>query len=224
MVLRRHATPLAPRINEQGRTDYLLARPGGRALAIRAAGGASGRGEAGQIGHQPVGRRAAAPDSPLRRPGDCRASQRFRPLSGQQGHRALPPRRRRLAGPALPSAPPARSRDRGPGAQRHPRGPVPRRHCGQAIRRPARRTPAILIPNPFYAAYGAGAAAADCEPVYLAATAQSGFLPDLDDPRRRADVAHGRALPRLAVQSAGRGRRHRLSGSAWSRSRGASAS
>jgi len=40
--------------------------------------------------------------------------------------------------------------------------------------------PAILIPNPFYAAYGAGAAAADCEPVYLAATARSGFLPDLD--------------------------------------------
>jgi N-succinyldiaminopimelate aminotransferase len=40
--------------------------------------------------------------------------------------------------------------------------------------------PAILIPNPFYAAYGAGAAAADCEPVYLPATAQSGFLPDLD--------------------------------------------
>ena len=39
--------------------------------------------------------------------------------------------------------------------------------------------PAILIPNPFYAAYGAGAAAADCEPVYLPATAQSGFLPDL---------------------------------------------
>jgi N-succinyldiaminopimelate aminotransferase len=40
--------------------------------------------------------------------------------------------------------------------------------------------PAILIPNPFYAAYGAGATAADCEPVYLPATAQSGFLPDLD--------------------------------------------
>jgi N-succinyldiaminopimelate aminotransferase len=39
--------------------------------------------------------------------------------------------------------------------------------------------PAILIPNPFYAAYGAGAAAADCEPVYLAATAKSAFLPDL---------------------------------------------
>jgi len=41
-------------------------------------------------------------------------------------------------------------------------------------------TPAILIPNPFYAAYGAGAAAAGCEPVYLPATRQSGFLPDLD--------------------------------------------
>jgi aspartate/methionine/tyrosine aminotransferase len=41
--------------------------------------------------------------------------------------------------------------------------------------------PAILIPNPFYAAYGAGAAAAECEPVYLPATAHSGFLPDLDD-------------------------------------------
>jgi N-succinyldiaminopimelate aminotransferase len=40
--------------------------------------------------------------------------------------------------------------------------------------------PAILIPNPFYAAYGAGAAAAHCEPVYLPATAHSGFLPDLD--------------------------------------------
>ena len=40
--------------------------------------------------------------------------------------------------------------------------------------------PAILIPNPFYAAYGAGAAAAECEPVYLPATRASGFLPDLD--------------------------------------------
>jgi aspartate/methionine/tyrosine aminotransferase len=40
--------------------------------------------------------------------------------------------------------------------------------------------PAILIPNPFYAAYSAGAAAADCEPVYLPATRETGFLPDLD--------------------------------------------
>src|SRR5262249_45403579 len=39
--------------------------------------------------------------------------------------------------------------------------------------------PAILIPNPFYAAYGAGASAADCPPVYLPATRASGFLPAL---------------------------------------------
>ena len=40
--------------------------------------------------------------------------------------------------------------------------------------------PAVLIPNPFYAAYSAGALAADCEPVYLLATRASSFLPDLD--------------------------------------------
>jgi aspartate/methionine/tyrosine aminotransferase len=40
--------------------------------------------------------------------------------------------------------------------------------------------PAILVPNPLYAAYAAGAAAADCEPVYLPCTAATGFLPDLD--------------------------------------------
>jgi aspartate/methionine/tyrosine aminotransferase len=40
--------------------------------------------------------------------------------------------------------------------------------------------PAVLIPNPFYAAYAAGALAAECEPVYLPAKRASGFLPDLD--------------------------------------------
>jgi aspartate/methionine/tyrosine aminotransferase len=40
--------------------------------------------------------------------------------------------------------------------------------------------PAILMPNPFYAAYPAGAEAALCEPVYLPATEETGFLPDLD--------------------------------------------
>jgi N-succinyldiaminopimelate aminotransferase len=39
--------------------------------------------------------------------------------------------------------------------------------------------PAMLIPNPLYAAYAAGSLAADCEPVYLPATRESGFLPDL---------------------------------------------
>lgn len=46
--------------------------------------------------------------------------------------------------------------------------------------RPRADKPAILIPNPFYATYGAAARAADCEPVYLSATKRSGFLPDLD--------------------------------------------
>jgi aspartate/methionine/tyrosine aminotransferase len=40
--------------------------------------------------------------------------------------------------------------------------------------------PAVLLPNPFYAAYAAGAVAADCEAIYLPATASTGFLPDLD--------------------------------------------
>ncbi len=40
--------------------------------------------------------------------------------------------------------------------------------------------PAILVPNPFYPAYGAGARAADCETIYLPTTLANGFLPDLD--------------------------------------------
>src|SRR6476469_624899 len=39
---------------------------------------------------------------------------------------------------------------------------------------------AILMPNPFYPAYGAGARAAGCEQVYLPTTVANGFLPDLD--------------------------------------------
>src|SRR5213076_98868 len=43
-----------------------------------------------------------------------------------------------------------------------------------------RGRPAILMPNPFYPAYGAGARAAGCEQVYLPTTVANGFLPDLD--------------------------------------------
>lgn len=43
---------------------------------------------------------------------------------------------------------------------------------------PAR--PAMLLPNPFYAAYAAGAEAAGCEAVVMPTTAASGWLPDLD--------------------------------------------
>jgi N-succinyldiaminopimelate aminotransferase len=41
-------------------------------------------------------------------------------------------------------------------------------------------TPAILMPNPFYPTYAAGARSAGCEAVFLPATAANGFLPDLD--------------------------------------------
>src|SRR3979409_267221 len=43
-----------------------------------------------------------------------------------------------------------------------------------------RGRPAILMPNPFYPAYGAGARAAGCESIYLPTTLANGFLPDLD--------------------------------------------
>jgi N-succinyldiaminopimelate aminotransferase len=58
--------------------------------------------------------------------------------------------------------------------------------------------PAILIPNPFYAAYSAGAAAAGCEPVYLPTTRETGFLPDLnaiDEALLRRTVAFFIASP-----------------------------
>ena len=46
--------------------------------------------------------------------------------------------------------------------------------------KPRTGRPAMLIPNPFYAAYAAGAIGADCEPVFLPTTRETGFLPDLD--------------------------------------------
>lgn len=39
--------------------------------------------------------------------------------------------------------------------------------------------PAVLIPNPFYQAYAAAAAAAGAEPIFLPSPAANGFLPDL---------------------------------------------
>jgi aspartate/methionine/tyrosine aminotransferase len=49
------------------------------------------------------------------------------------------------------------------------------RHVG-----PRKGKPAILMPNPFYPVYGAGADTAGCETVVLPATREHGFLPDLD--------------------------------------------
>ncbi|HWI11128.1 MAG TPA: aminotransferase class I/II-fold pyridoxal phosphate-dependent enzyme, partial [Burkholderiaceae bacterium] len=45
---------------------------------------------------------------------------------------------------------------------------------------PRKGAPAILLPNPFYPAYGAGSRAAGCETIYLPTTLANGFLPDLD--------------------------------------------
>lgn len=42
------------------------------------------------------------------------------------------------------------------------------------------RRPAVLMPNPFYAPYEGGAMMAGAEPVFLAATRETSFLPDLD--------------------------------------------
>jgi len=41
------------------------------------------------------------------------------------------------------------------------------------------RRPAVLMPNPFYNVYGGAAVMADAEVVYLSATRDNGFLPDL---------------------------------------------
>ena len=38
--------------------------------------------------------------------------------------------------------------------------------------------PAVLIPNPFYQAYAAAAAASGAEPIFLTSTAEAGFLPE----------------------------------------------
>ncbi|MGE3780616.1 MAG: aminotransferase class I/II-fold pyridoxal phosphate-dependent enzyme [Pirellulaceae bacterium] len=47
-------------------------------------------------------------------------------------------------------------------------------------RRELDRRPAVLLPNPYYAAYVGAACAANAEPVYLDATTETGHLPDLD--------------------------------------------
>jgi N-succinyldiaminopimelate aminotransferase len=47
-------------------------------------------------------------------------------------------------------------------------------------RKPSTSRPAVLIPNPFYQAYAAAAAASGAEPVFLASDAATGYLPDLE--------------------------------------------
>ena len=42
------------------------------------------------------------------------------------------------------------------------------------------KTPAVLIPNPFYQCYMVGTLAGQADPIYLSATEETGFLPDFD--------------------------------------------
>jgi hypothetical protein len=102
-----------------------------------------------------------------------------------------------------------RSRNRNPGAERQPRGLffaaiTAARYVGER-----RGRPAILMPNPFYPAYGAGARAAGCEQIYLPTTVANGFLPDLDA-LDEATLPGRCGLHRLAGQSAKLGRLARL--------------
>lgn len=54
--------------------------------------------------------------------------------------------------------------------------------CLPAVgRKDVKGQPAILMCNPYYSAYVAGAIAVGAEPVYLNATKATGFLPDLDE-------------------------------------------
>lgn len=55
-------------------------------------------------------------------------------------------------------------------------------------RRAAHVRPAVLIPNPFYQVYIAAALTAGAEPVFLPATAETGFLPDLDALERNTEL------------------------------------
>ena len=57
----------------------------------------------------------------------------------------------------------------------------------------AGKRPVVLIPNPFYQVYAIGALSAGAEPVFLPATSDTGFLPDLsavpDDVLERTAIA-----------------------------------
>lgn len=48
--------------------------------------------------------------------------------------------------------------------------------------------PVVLLPNPMYHAYLGATYAANCEPVFLDATAETGFLPDLEELEKQPEV------------------------------------
>ena len=109
-----------------------------------------------------------------------KAHRRFRALSPRQGHRAVPAGGRELAvDPVRPAAAVDPESEilvlNGSREGLFFAAITAARYVG------ARRgKPAILMPNPFYPAYGAGARASGCETIYLPTTLANGFLPDLD--------------------------------------------
>jgi len=48
--------------------------------------------------------------------------------------------------------------------------------------------PVVLLPNPMYHAYLGATYAANCEPVFLDATVETGFLPDLDELEQQPEI------------------------------------
>ncbi len=66
--------------------------------------------------------------------------------------------------------------------------------------------PVMLIVNPFYQAYLGGCYGTNCEPVFLSATAENGYMPDLDELEKRTDVLSRTAAFYLCSPSNPQGR------------------
>ncbi len=78
-------------------------------------------------------------------------------------------------------------------------------------RKPEVKRPAVLIPNPFYQAYAAAAAASGAEPEFLPSLAETDFLPELELIDEAPAATDRRLLSLHAVKSARRRGRPRLS-------------
>ena len=142
-----------------------------------------------------------ATDPALSRSDAARASRRVRPLSADQGHSPFARSDRRMAGPPLSGA--RRDSDR----SRHAVLPLngSREGLFSAIfpamaRKPQMGGPAVLIPNPFYQAYAAAAAASGAD-AHLPAEHGRGGLPARPRCDRRSAAASATAAFYLCTPS-----------------------
>ena len=76
------------------------------------------------------------------------------------------------------------------------------------------QVPLVVVPNPFYQVYMVAALSVGAEPVFVNATAETGYLPDLRGLSPGPARPGGGGLSLFAVQSAGRGGLARLLGRA----------